>query len=150
MADYPLSEVTVFPSTYDIGGGRKTNEQNLSNALASFAGGDIVGTGFTLPASSDTLALSVAAGKAIISGRLVYIDTPTTVYCANGQTNHIFLKLLKDSLGNVTGAAIEVNTTGITPTDSIKLGTAVASGGKVTSTTDTRPLFRVGHAVYAP
>jgi len=97
-------------------------------------------SGFTLPASDADLNIDVAAGVAVIDAHYVEITTATSVTCTASQTNYIYLKLTKDGGSLVDAATFEVNTSGTPPADSVYIGTAVASGTAVTSTTDQRTL----------
>lgn len=133
----------VFPTVGDVGGagaGIKLSEANLAYWLKQLLGQNFVLSGFTVPASSADLTLSVALGEANISGYRVVIDAATTVTCTASNTNHIYLKLTRDGLGNVTTASFEVNITGVAPTDSVKIATAVAGVSSISSTTDARQL----------
>jgi len=134
----------IFPTVQDVGGGgagKVITEANLSAWLKQLLGQNFVLSGFTVPASSADLTLSVAAGEANIAGYRVVIDTATTVTCTASATNHIYLKLTRDASQNVTGATFEVNTTGTAPADSVKIATAVAGASSITSTTDARVLY---------
>lgn len=121
------------------GNGAKFSEPNVAAMIKALHGENYIVSGFTVPTSDPDLVIPVAAGEAIISGYRVVIDTSTNVTCTANATNHVFLKLTKDGLGNVTGAAFEVNTTGTAPADSAKICTAVTDADNVTSTTDARP-----------
>ena len=133
----------VFPTTNDVGGagaGKVITEANLTALVKMLLGQAFVLSGFTVPASSLDLTLSVAAGEANIAGYRVVIDSATTVSCTASATNHIYLKLTRDASQNVTGAVFEVNTTGTPPVDSVKIATAVAGASSISSTTDARVL----------
>ncbi len=135
--------VKVFPTVNDVGGGgagQVITETNLAMWLKQFLGQNFVLAGFTVPASSVDLTLSVAAGEANIAGYRVVIDAATTVSCTASATNHIYLKLARDASQNVTGATFEVNTTGTAPADSVKVATSTTDASTVTSTTDARQL----------
>lgn len=136
--------VKIFPTVNDVGGGgagKVITEDNLVKLIKMFLGQNFVLSGFTVPASSTTLNLDVAAGEANIAGYRVVIDTATTVTCTASVTNYIYLKLTRDASKNVTGATFEVNTTGTAPADSILIATAVTDASTVTSTTDKRILY---------
>lgn len=133
----------IFPTANDIGTGGAGNiitEDNLALWMKHAIRRNYVYSGFTVPSSSTDLTLEVASGEANISGFRVVIDVPTTVSCTASATNYIYLKLVRDASGLVTGAAFEVNTTGIAPDDSVLLAEAITDATTVTSTTDKRPL----------
>ena len=133
--------VKVFPTTNDVGGagaGKIITESNLVSWLKPILGGSVVVNGFTVPASSATLNLDVAAGEALISGYRVVIDAATTLAMTASTTNYIYLKLTRDASNNVTGATFEVNATGIAPADSVKIAKATTSASAVTGTADAR------------
>ncbi|MDA8212153.1 MAG: hypothetical protein M0021_09790 [Clostridia bacterium] len=134
----------VFPTVNDVGSagsGKTITEANLIAWLKALIAQNFVVSGFTVPASSVDLTLSIALGQACIDGRRVDIDTATTVTCTANATNHIYLKLTKDASQNVTGAVFEVNTTGVAPADSVKICTAVAGASSISSTADARVLY---------
>jgi len=136
--------VKIFPTVNDVGGGgagKVISEANLVNLIRQFLRQNFVLTGFTVPASSTNLTLSVAAGEANISGYRVVIDTATTITCTASATNYIYLNLTRDASGNVTGAIFTVNTTGTATAYSILIATAVTDANTVTSTTDKRILY---------
>lgn len=120
--------------------GKYATESNLAKFLKSVIARNSVISGFTVPASDADLTISVAAGEALIEGYIVTIDTATNVTVTASATNHVYLQLTRDGSQNVTGAQFVVNTTGIAPSDSVKLFTCVASASAITSTTDARPL----------
>ncbi len=133
----------VWPSTNDVGGagaGKVITESNLTSWIKTLVAQNFVVSGFTVPASSTTLNLDVAAGEAILSGYRVVIDAATTVTCTASATNHIYLQLTRDASNNVTEATFAVNTTGTAPADSVKIATAVADATSIISTTDARQL----------
>lgn len=140
MAEFALSGEAIFPTTNNIANGKKLNEVNISDALDALAGSNFVVSGFTVPATSANLTLAVAAGEAVIAGRRVYIATATTVACADDDTSYIYLRLDVDGLGNVTGATLEINTTGSAPALSTSIAEVVAESGAITETTDKRVL----------
>lgn len=109
-------------------------------ALLSETHVDFVPDGLTVPASSVDLNLEVAAGRGHVSGYRVTVDAAVTLALTDSATNHIYLALTRDGLGNVSGAELVANTTGVAPADSLKLAEAVCAGGAVTGTTDRRVL----------
>lgn len=141
MPDVDITGETVFPTSLDVGGGRTATEQLMSSWLKALMGQNFVMTGFALPSSDPDLTISIPAGTATIAGFYVSVPGATNVTLTASATNHLYLKLLKDGNGNVTGAKVEHNTTGTQPADSVKIGTAVCSGSAVTSTTDYRPTY---------
>lgn len=123
--------LTIFPTVGDT-----ISEVALAQALAD-AGGNYVPSGFTV-ASTSGLNVTLAAGRAMIAGRNVAIDTTSVVAVANSTTTYIYLQATLDGLGNMTGAAFVTNTTGVTPANAVPICLAVASGGVITSTKDRR------------
>ncbi len=150
MTDYAAANEDIWPSQNDVaqtaGNGKKLLENQWQEAMAALAAASFVYTGGVLPASSANLNIDVPACQAMISGRFVDIPGSTTITAAASATNHVFLKLLRDGANLVTGAAFEVNTTGTPPSDSVKIGTLVASGSAITSTTDARSFAFINQA----
>lgn len=99
---------------------------------------DHILSGFTLSTVA-SLNLPVAAGECYLGGYHVEDASAGTVAVTDAATNHIYIQLTRSG-SDVTGASLVANTTGTAPADSIKLGTATASGGQVTAVTDVRPL----------
>lgn len=134
----------VFPSTNDVapvsGDGQTLKESNLLAWLSMLVAQNFVLSGFTLPASSVDLTLSIALGEALIAGARVVKDAAETVTCTASATNHIYLKLTKDGLGNISGAVFEVNTTGVAPSNSILIAQATASDSTILQVLDKRSL----------
>lgn len=132
----------IFPSVNDIaptqGDGKTLKESNLSNwaGRVSYAA-DLIISGLSASAGTG-LNLNISSGNAFIDGRWVNKNAQESVTLTDNTTNHVFLKLTKDGSGNVTGASLEANTTGIAPADSIKICEAATSGGSVSSVTDKR------------
>jgi hypothetical protein len=112
----------VYPTVARVGGDNYAihMEPNVSKALAAVAGGSRVASGFEV-VSTTSVAVTLSPGKAIISGYYVETTADTKVYFYPGETNYIYLKLIRDGYGLVTDALIECNTTGVKPTDSIPL-----------------------------
>ncbi len=131
----------IFPSANDIapvtGGGKVMTEVNLKTWVGNNYAANLVITGLTASAGSG-LNLNVAAGNAMISGRWVNKDAQESVTLTDNTTNHVFLKLTLDGSSNVTGAALDANTTGTPPADSVKIAQVVTSGGTIQQVTDYR------------
>ena len=150
MGDHtPSGDYFVYPTRGNAAGqgigasaykGSYHSEKQLARLLAGLQYANFVQSGFTVPASSGTLVLAVAAGVAIIDGRVATVPGSTNVTCTANQTNYIFLKLERDAEDYVVSAAFEVNTTGTAPDDSVLLASAVAGASSISSTTDRRPL----------
>lgn len=142
--DYPAVNEDIWPSQNDVaqtaGNGKKLLENQWAEVIVSLQESNFVYSGFALPASSVNLNISVPAGKALIAGRFIDIPASTTITATASQTNFVFLKMTRDGANLATGASFEVNITGTQPADSLKIGTLVASGSAITSTTDTRPM----------
>ena len=141
MADHAAANETIWPTDGDVGtadgDGDGLFEVPMTDWLAKATQTHYVVSGLTVPASDADLNVDVAAGDAVIDGKLVSIPATTSVALANNATNYLYLKLIKSS-GKVTGAAFEVNTTGTPPSDSVKLAELVTSAGATTGTTDCR------------
>jgi hypothetical protein len=140
--DYNAVNEDIWPSQNDIaqtaGNGKKLLENQWQEVMLATYANNIIYSGCALPASSGNLNISVPACQVLIKGRFVDIPGSTTITATASQTNHVFLKLTRDGANLVTGAAFEVNLTGTAPADSTKIGTLVASGSAITSTTDAR------------
>lgn len=139
-----MGQFTVYPSQNDIAvvtdEGRVGQEITHKEYAETWVGNHIL-SGFTLPATtSGTLAIDVATGEAVIDGRRVQMGSIESPVMAASQTNHIFLQLTFDGNSLVDGVQIVSNTTGVPPSNSVKIGEAVTDATEVTSTTDTRPL----------
>lgn len=144
-ADYNAANEDIWPSQNDIaqtaGNGKKLLENQWQDVLAAVTDqGNLVYSGCVLPASSVNLNISVPACQALISGRFVDIPGSTSLTATASLTNSVFLKVSRDGSSLATGAVFEVNTTGTAPADSVAIGTLVASGSAITSTTDRRRL----------
>jgi hypothetical protein len=131
--DTPITSVTVWPSQNNVGGGKKLNEPMVSAAFRAFTADSFIVSGFSVPTESGPQ-LTIAAGEAVINGYRVYMSDPSIVECSEDVDNYVFIKLLKDGLGQVTEVAFEVNTTGIQPVDSVPIcKTTIAAGSIYTS-----------------
>ena len=144
MGDHAAANEEIWPSQNDVsqtaGNGKKLLENQWQELLGALTNSNFLHAGGLLPASSGNLNMDVPACQALISGRFVDIPAATTLTAAASSTNHVFLKLTRDGGNLVTGASFEVNTTGTAPADSVKIGTLVASGSAITSTTDARQI----------
>lgn len=143
--DYPASNEDIWPSQNDVaqtaGNGKKLLENQWAHITAAFTQNNYSLSGLTVPGTSGSLSINVAAGTAYLAGRWVSIPGTTSVTATASLTNYVFLKLSRDGSNLATGAVFEVNTTNVAPADSTPIATLVASGSAITSTTDVR---RVG------
>lgn len=143
-ADYDVVNEDIWPSQNDValtaGNGKKLLENQWQEVMTATMANNIVYSGFALPASSVNLNISVPLGQALIKGRFVDIPGSTTITATASQTNYVFLKFARDGSSLATGAKFEVNTTGTAPADSTAIGTLIANGSAITSTTDARLL----------
>lgn len=142
MADFSITNDLVSPTVNDVNGGVTGDGVNTDEDTAApwrlGVEGNYVISGFVLPASSGTLTIDVPTGKAIVSGYYVTVPGNTTLTVTASSTNHVYLKLIRDGSNHVSSAVYEVNTTGIAPADSVKIGMAVASGSAITSSWQAR------------
>ena len=133
------SNATVYPSANDIAvtekEGRFATEQKHSGYMDQWLDNHVIAA-LTL-STPGGLVVDVAAGDAIIDGRLVNINATISVTVVDATTNHIFLRLSPDT-GDVTGVDLISSTSPTPPVRSVKLGRAIASGGVITSTIDDR------------
>lgn len=140
--DYDVVNEDIWPSQNDVaqttGNGKKLLENQWQEAMLAITEGSFIYSGCALPASSVNLNISIPACQGLINGRFIDIPGSTTITASASTTNHVFLKFVRDGASLATGAKFEVNTTGTAPADSVKLGTMVASGSAITSTTDMR------------
>ena len=97
---------------------------------------DHIKSGFTVTAGSG-LAVNVAAGKISLKGLYVNNTSTEAVTVTASNTNHIYVKLARDSNNEAESWSLVANTTGSAPADSIKIATCVASGSAVTSVDQT-------------
>jgi hypothetical protein len=142
MADFDIVNEDIWPSQNDVaqtpGNGKKFLENQWQKLTGVIVANSYIVTGFVLPDSSGTLNISVPAGQAYLKGRWIDVPGATTITAVASNTNHVFLKFVRDGSNLVTGVKFEVNITGTPPADSTKIGTLVASGSAITSTTDVR------------
>ena len=137
----------IFPSVNDIyggggaGDGKNITENNFSRIMRLVTNDvDYIESGLNVPASWPDLLPPVLSGEALIQGYWVDRDAAEYVAVTASTTNYIYLKLTVDGSNNVTGADVEVNTTGTPPANSILLSIAVTDATTVTSARDMRPL----------
>lgn len=94
---------------------------------------DYVKSGFAISAGTG-LAANVALGVARVKGLYVESDSSETIsgLTAN-SSNYIYITLNRDGSSEAESWDFTVNTTGVTPTDSMIIGIAVTDGTSVTS-----------------
>ena len=97
---------------------------------------DHVTSGFTVTAGSG-LAVNVTSGKIRLKGLYLNNTATESVTVTASNTNHIYVKLARDSNQEAESWTFEANTTGNAPADSFKIATCVASGSAVTSVDQT-------------
>lgn len=94
----------------------------------------------------------VGTSYAYINGYEIAVVTPQILSLADNATNHVFLGFTKTpDPGGGTGAItilFTVNTTGIPPADSIKLGEVMTAGGVVTAINEQDNRFKVHDAQF--
>lgn len=96
-----------------------------------------VSSGFALSAGSG-LAVNVAVGKGRLSGLLIENSASETVSSLTASsTNYIYVTLARDSNSEAEAWDFSKNTTGVTPTDSLFIGTATTDGSSVTAVSTT-------------
>jgi hypothetical protein len=101
---------------------------------------DYVKSGFTVADNDSGLQCTVAAGVLRLKGLYVQSTaTETVTGLSDSTTNHIYAVLARDGNAEAESWSFSTNTTGSTPTDGIKIGTAVTSGGQVTTVTSAPP-----------
>lgn len=141
MADFAVTDEVIWPTDGDVGvddgDGDGLFELELAAWLAKAGQANFVVSGLTMPASDANLVVDVAAGIAVIDGRLCTVPATTAITLSNNTTNYIYLRLDKTSL-KATAVTIEVNTSGTAPADSVALGVAITSGGATSSILDAR------------
>lgn len=140
MPDYAIANEWVWPTANDISSTSGDGNKLRENAMSPWRVGldrNYVITGFGAPLSSANLDISIPAGEAMISGYRVVIPGSTTVTCAASTTNYIFLKLTRDGSNKVNAAVFERNT-GVDPSESVLICTAITSGSAITDTVDAR------------
>jgi hypothetical protein len=117
---------TDFLTEQTIGDVFRGDAYNANLALIEAAFADLgpwVISGL-LPVPGTGLTVDVSTGSALFGGQLTVAAPFTIGGLTDGTTNHVYL--LKDGSGTS-------NTTGIAPADSVKLGTALCSGGATTA-----------------
>ena len=97
---------------------------------------DHVTSGFTVTAGSG-LAVNITSGKIRLKGLYLNNTATESVTVTASNTNHIYVKLARDSNQEAESWTFEANTTGNAPADSFKIATCVASGSAVTSVDQT-------------
>lgn len=141
----------LFPTVNDIGGGRILQEASLAAWMAAVSGRNFVVSGFNVPSPPGGLSITIPAGAALISGYLAYIDSGTALTFSSGTATYsVYAVLARDGFGNVTGASLVSNTTGIAPADSVLLCNIGVVGSNITVTTDRRPKGGQGVKGYQP
>ncbi len=119
----------TFPRNGEAG-----NQANLRSWMVSGGVGDFILSGFVL-STTGSLGYSVSAGEAMAQGVRLKTTAAITGNATDAATNHFFLTLDENAADDVI---LTVNTTGTAPsTPYLKLGTAVASGGAITSISKT-------------
>lgn len=140
--DHTAANETIWPSQNDIaqtaGDGKKLLENQWAKPLAVLAPNNYTLAGLTVPGTSASLSINVALGSAYISGRHITIPGATAVTAAASNTNYLFLKLTLDASSLVTGVSFEVNTSSVSPANSILLYTLTAGATTITATQDLR------------
>jgi len=94
---------------------------------------DYVKSGFAISAGTG-LAVNVSLGIARVKGLYVESDSSETIsgLTAN-SSNYVYITLNRDGSSEAESWDFTVNTTGVTPTDSMIIGIAVTDGTSVTS-----------------
>lgn len=146
MPDYAYSGETIKFTKNDIGpsagDGKHVNEQSFAALIAKLTE-DYIEEGGALPLTSASLSITVPALTGFISG--YDVDLPSlSITVGASTTSYAFVKLDKDGDDNVTGASIEVNTTGTQPADSIALSVITSGASTITNTRDKAPRGRFG------
>tara|TARA_R110002051_G_scaffold65056_3_gene118294 strand:- start:362 stop:1822 length:1461 start_codon:yes stop_codon:yes gene_type:complete len=94
---------------------------------------DYVKSGFTLTAGSG-LAVNIAVGKARLKGLFIHNDSASSKSSLTASnTNYIYVTLARDSNSEAESWDFTSNTTGVTATDSLFIGTATTNGSSVTA-----------------
>lgn len=139
MADFDPTDPIVRYTENDIGpsagDGKDVTEQSFAEIISEIVQ-NFVDNGLTLPATSASLSIDLAAGVCYVSGYRVEIPNAVSLTVGASVTSYVFLRLDRDGDNNVEAVKIEVNTTGSQPADSIWLATIVSGGTTITSTRD--------------
>ena len=94
---------------------------------------DYVKSGFTLTAGTG-LAVNIAIGKARLKGLFIHNDSASSKGSLTASnTNYIYVTLTRDSNSEAESWDFTSNTTGVTATDSLFIGTATTNGSSVTA-----------------
>ena len=101
--------------------------------------GDFISSGFTVTAGSG-LAVNISTGTARVKGLYLNNDSSTSKGSLTAsQTNYIYLTLARDGNSEAESWDFTSNTTGTTPTDSFKIGSATCDGSSVTAVRQSTP-----------
>ena len=101
--------------------------------------GDFISSGFTVTAGSG-LAVNISTGTARVKGLYLNNDSSTSKGSLTAsQTNYIYLTLARDGNSEAESWDFTSNTTGTTPTDSFKIGSATCDGSSVTAVSQSTP-----------
>ncbi len=130
----------IFPSVNDVNGGVAGQGKTLTEAnvktLQAMPYLDVpyVKSG-AVCSNGGGLNLSVATGHYCIDGRWVYKDTTEAVALTASQTNRVWLQLVKDGSGNVTGTTWNVQTGTSVPSDAVLVAEVVTGAATITTIT---------------
>lgn len=95
--------------------------------------GDYIHSGYTV-ASGTGLSVDVSSGIIRLKGLVCDNDTSENVgSLTDNTTNYIYVTLARDSSSEAESFSFTKNTTGTTPTDSLKIAKVITSGGNVTT-----------------
>lgn len=142
----------VYPTTNRVGGddyGVHT-EGNLAYLTAGLAGSNFVLAGLSVTVDGVLGAADsviVAPGVAIVGGYYVTVTQPTTVACdisPGSRNDYIYLRLVRDGLGNVASIVAENNTADIL-LDAVVLAVANISMVAIQGLTNLQPLGLSAH-----
>jgi hypothetical protein len=93
------------------------------------------------PSAGTGLTIAIATGKAVIEGHEITDPTGSTITVPASTSSSIWLQLIKNSSGQVTGAQYTVSVT--QPSDSILLCNFTSGTSSVSSVTDARTIGAV-------
>lgn len=128
----------IFPSVNDVNGGVAGQGKTLTEANLKalqempYLDRPYVKSGAVL-SNGGGLNLNVGTGHYMIDGRWVYKDATESVLLTASSTNRVWLQLVKDGSGNVTGTQWVVQTSASVPADAVLVGEVVTGAGTITT-----------------
>lgn len=126
----------IYPSVNNIGGtGKKISELKHAQWMSSLIQNSFVITGWTFPSPGAGLTFTITGGGYLhlVGYWVCDLTNNYSVTLTASSTCYIYMQLTRDGAGKALGLQMTHNTTGITPTDAVFLGTATTDGSDITA-----------------